>query len=611
MAPPLLFLRDIHLTFGGPSLLEGAELSVSGGDRLCLVGRNGSGKSTLLKIAAGLVEADRGERFVQPGATVRYLPQEPDLSGHATTLAYVAAGLGPGDDPHRAQYLLSQLGLVGDESPDRLSGGEARRAALARVMAPEPDILLLDEPTNHLDLPAIEWLEEALKGMGSALVLISHDRRFLETLARATIWLDGGVTRRLDRGFAHFEDWRDEVVEKEELERHKLNRKIVQEINWLHYGGVTARRRRNQGRLRALNALRQQRSEQRRAVGQVKMTVTEADVSGKLVVEAKGISKSYGDLTVIDGLSLRIQRGDTVGIVGPNGAGKTTLINLITGTLQPDTGNVRLGANLQMVSLDQRRDSLEADLTLGDALTGGRGDMVFVAGKPKHLIAYMKDFLFTPEQAGTPISALSGGERGRLMVARALAQPSNLLVLDEPTNDLDLETLDLFQEMLDDYPGTVLLVSHDRDFLDRVVTSVVAFEGSGRWVEYAGGYSDMIAQRRGAAKSAAAPATKSRNQKRGAPPASAPAPSSAGQKRKMSFKDKHAHETLPARIDALEAEAARLHKELADPALYARDPMAFAKAAEALETNNANLAAAEDQWLNLELLKEELENGES
>ena len=608
MAPPLLFLRDIHLTFGGQPLLEGAELSVSEGDRLCLVGRNGSGKSTLLKIAAGLVEADTGERFVQPGATVRYLPQEPDLSGHATTGAYVEAGLGPGDDPHRARYLLAQLGLTGDENTARLSGGEARRSALARVMAPEPDILLLDEPTNHLDLPAIEWLESTLNGIGSALVLISHDRRFLENLSRSTIWLDGGITRRLDQGFAHFEDWRDDVVEQAELERHKLNRKILQEINWLHYGGVTARRRRNQGRLRALNAMRRQRGEQRQPEGLVRMTVTEGDVSGKLVIEAKGITKSYGDLKVVDDLSLRIQRGDTVGIVGPNGAGKTTLINLLTGALQPDSGTVRLGANLQMVSLDQRRESLEFHLTLSEALTGGRGDMVFVAGKPKHLIAYMKDFLFAPEQAGTPIGALSGGERGRLMVARALAQPSNLLVLDEPTNDLDLETLDLFQEMLDEYSGTVLLVSHDRDFLDRVVTSVIAFEGSGRWVEYAGGYSDMIAQRGGAA-TAAKQTARTGKAKSAASTASPDSPSAPGRKRKMSFKDEHAHKILPARIQALESEIARLQAVLADPAFYARDPDGFARAAADLEAAGADLAAAEDRWLTLEMLRDELENG--
>ncbi len=583
---------------------------MSQGDRLCLVGRNGSGKSTLLKIAAGLVEADRGERFAQPGATVRYLPQEPELSGYATTRAYVEAGLGPGDDPHRARYLLTQLGLDGEEDPNRLSGGEARRSALARVMAPEPDVLLLDEPTNHLDLPAIGWLENTLNGISSALVLISHDRRFLETLSRATIWLDGGFTRRLDRGFAHFEDWRDELVEQGDLERHKLNRKIVREINWLHYGGVTARRRRNQGRLRALNALRQQRSEQRRGPGQVKMTVTEGDISGKLVAEAKGITKSFGGLTVVDNLSLRIQRGDTVGVVGPNGAGKTTLVNLLTGALQPDAGSVRLGANLQMVSLDQRRESLEPNVTLNDALTGGRGDMVFVAGKPKHVIAYMKDFLFVPEQAGTPIGALSGGERGRLMVARALAQPSNLLVLDEPTNDLDLETLDLFQEMLADYAGTVLLVSHDRDFLDRVVTSVIAFEGSGRWVEYAGGYSDMNSQCRGATVTAAQSPAKSRKREKSAASETSTAPSTPGKKRKMSFKDEHARKTLPARIEALEAEIARLQTVLADPGLYARDPEAFANTAAELDAANADVAAMEDRWLHLELLREELETAD-
>jgi ATP-binding cassette subfamily F protein uup len=546
---------------------------------------------------------------MQPGATVRYLAQEPDLSRYDTTGHYVEAGLGPGDDRHRALTLLAELGLHGDEDPKRLSGGEARRCALARAMAPEPDILLLDEPTNHLDLPAIEWLETTLNTTGSALVLISHDRRFLETLSRATVWLDGGITRRLDKGFAQFEDWRDNLVERVALERHKLDREIEREIDWLHYGGVTARRRRNQGRLRALAALRRQRGERRRDPGQVKMTVTEGDVSGKLVVEAENISKSYGELTVVQDLSLRIQRGDRVGVVGPNGAGKTTLINLLTGARPPDAGSVRLGANLQLVSLDQRRENLQPGLTLSEALTGGRGDTVFVGGKPKHLIAYMKDFLFHPEQAATPIGALSGGERGRLMIARALAQPSNLLVLDEPTNDLDLETLDLFQEMLDSYGGTVLLVSHDRDFLDRIVTSVMAFEGAGRWREYAGGYSDMRAQRRDGGDAIRTPPARPPGRKRGGRPADTGQSTPASQKRKMSFKDAHAHKTLPARIEALQAEVTRLRAMLADSGFYGRDPEAFARAAAELENAGAALAAAEDQWLDLELLREELACG--
>src|SRR3954469_23278719 len=494
MSPPLLTLQDTHLTFGGTPLLEGAELSIGERERVCLVGRNGSGKSTLLKIAAGTVEADRGTRFAQPGATIRYLAQEPDLSGFATTLAYVEAGLAPGDDLHRARYLLEQLGLTGHEDPARLSGGEARRAALARVLAPQPDILLLDEPTNHLDLPAIEWLENELASSRSALVLISHDRRFLTRLSSATVWLDRGVTRRIERGFASFEEWRDQTLEEEEREQHKLGRKIVAEEHWMRYG-VTARRKRNMRRVGELGDLRKRFREHRGAQGTVKIAVTEAELSGKLVVETERISKSFGADPIVRDFSIRIQRGDRIGMVGPNGAGKTTLLKLLTGELAPDDGEVTPGANIAMAKLDERRETLDPNASVRDTLTGGRGDSVFVGGQSRHVVGYMKDFLFAPEQAGTPVVALSGGERGRLTLARALAKPSNLLVLDEPTNDLDLETLDLLEEMINDYPGTVLLVSHDRGFLDRTVSAVVVAEGGGRWNVYAGGYSDMVAQR--------------------------------------------------------------------------------------------------------------------
>ena len=604
MAPPILTLRDINLSFGGGApLLEGAELSLSAGEAVCLVGRNGSGKSSLLQIAAGLVEADQGERFVQPGTTLRYLPQEPDLSGYGTTLDFVEAGLAPGDEPYRASYLLAELGLTGAEDPATLSGGEARRCALARVMAPNPDILMLDEPTNHLDLPAIEWLEGELKDMRTALALISHDRRFLANLSTATVWLDRGRARRLEQGFAAFEAWRDETLEQEELERHKLDRQIVREEHWITYG-VTARRKRNQGRLRALQALRRSVREQRQATGPVRLAVTEGETSGKLVAEAKNIGKSFDGVAVVKDVSLRIRRGDRLGIVGPNGAGKTTLLNMLTGDLEPDQGSVRRGAALQMVTLDQRRESLDPTWSLADALTGGQGDQVHVQGKPKHVVGYMKDFLFAPEQARTVISALSGGERGRLMVARALAQPSNLLVLDEPTNDLDLETLDLLQEMLADYPGTVLLVSHDRDFLDRVATSVIAAHGAGRWIEYAGGYSDMMLQRAGAepaAETAAKPA-KSNGAANGKKPSAAPA-------RKMTFKDKHALETLPARIEELQASIAECQTRLADPGLFTSNPAAFQAAAAAMKAAEADLAAAEERWLELELQREEIEAG--
>jgi ATP-binding cassette subfamily F protein uup len=600
MAPPLLLLQKTALTLGSAPLLTNAELSVSPGERLVVVGRNGSGKSTLLKIAAGMLAADAGSRFVQPGSTVRYLPQEPDLSGHASTLAYVEAGLGPGDDEYRARYLLEQLGLTGEERPENLSGGEARRAALARVLAPAPDILLLDEPTNHLDLPAIAWLEQELGAVRSALVIISHDRRLLESLSRAIVWIDRGETRRLDRGFAHFEAWRDEVLEQEAREQHKLGRKLVMEEDWLRYG-VTARRKRNVKRLADLHTLREKKRQISARPGGPKLAATEGDVSGKLVVVAEDISKSYGGRPVVAGLSTRILRGDRVGIIGPNGAGKTTLLSMLTGVLAPDEGQVKMGASLQMVSLDQRRSSLDPRATLADTLTGGKSDSVVVNGQSRHVIGYMKDFLFGPEQARTPVGVLSGGERGRLTLAVALAKPSNLLVLDEPTNDLDLETLELLQELLGEYPGTVMVVSHDRDFLDRVATSVINAEGDGKWLEYAGGYSDMVAQRgRGVTAIDKAPAAEPAR-RRGASLAPTAGP------RKLSFKDKHALETLPTRIAKLEAEITRQQTKLADGGLYARDPAAFRRASEALAKAQADLAAAEERWLELEVLREQVE----
>jgi len=600
MAPPILILSDMHLTFGGSPVLEGLELSVSAGERLCVVGRNGSGKSTVLKLAAGLIEADGGKRFLQPGVSVRYLPQEPDFGDFKTTLDYVEAGLGPSDDEYRCRYLLEELGVSVDADPSVLSGGEARRTALARVLAPKPDILLLDEPTNHLDLPAIEWLEKELSSLRSALVLISHDRRFLQNLSRTTVWISQGQARRLDKGFSSFEAWRDETLEQEEVDRHKLDRKIVREEHWLRHG-VSARRKRNQGRLRDLFALRDQRRNARGPVGTVKMAAAEGAASGKRVIEAKGISKTYGELTVVEDFTTRIVRGDRVGLVGPNGAGKTTLLNMLTGALAPDGGTVQLGAGLEMVSLDQRRDSLDPTWTLADALTGGGGDMVSVDGNPRHVMSYMKDFLFAPEQARTPISALSGGERGRLMLARAFAKPSNLLVLDEPTNDLDLETLDLLQELLADYSGTTLLVSHDRDFIDRVVTSVIVSDGGGMWSEYAGGYTDMVTQRGigiEAAEQAKAEKLKSASTSSGV----------ARKKQKMSYKDKYALENLPARIDALQGEIDKLQKSMADPDLYRKDPAAFDETAAALTTAQAGLVAAEEEWLVLETLKEQTES---
>jgi ATP-binding cassette subfamily F protein uup len=606
MAAPLIQLSDIALTFGGTSLLDGVDLAVEAGQRICLVGRNGSGKSTLLRIAAGTIEPDRGTRFVQPGALVRYLPQEPDLSGYETTLAYVEAGLGASDDPHQARYLLQQLGLTGTEDPAHLSGGEARRAALAHVLAPEPQILLLDEPTNHLDLPAIEWLEGRLQQSRAALVLISHDRRFLEKLSRTTVWLDRGQARRVDLPFSQFEDWRDQQLADEETQQHKIDRKIVAENHWVH-GGVTGRRKRNVRRMAELAKLRQTRKEYRAVQGKATLSVAEAETSSTLVIEAKNISKSFDEQVIVRDLSLRLMRGDRLGIVGPNGSGKTTLVSLLTGALAPDAGEIRTGASIEAATLDQGRESLDPNWTLSEALTRGSGDTVTIGGEKKHVISYMKDFLFAPEQRKTPISALSGGERGRLMLARALAKPSNLLVLDEPTNDLDLETLDVLEDVLADYKGTVILISHDRDFLDRVVTSVIVPEGDGRWTEYPGGYQDMLTQRRaelkGRVKASAAAASATTGDAKSkaddAPPSSA--------KRRLSFKDKHALETLPGEIAKLEAKKTTLSRVLDDPNLYTRDRKRFAATSDELSDVERALAAAEERWLELEMLRSEIE----
>ncbi len=602
MAPPLIHLKGLRLRIGATQLFEDAELAVASGDRIGLVGLNGSGKSTLLKIAAGEVEPDAGERFLQPGVTLRYLPQEPDLSGFATALAYAESGLGPDDDPHRARTLLKALGLSGDEDPANLSGGEARRAALARTLAPAPDVLLLDEPTNHLDLPAIEWLEAELKGLRSALVLVSHDRRFLENLTRATVWLDRGACRRMERGFGDFEAWRDEILEQEEAERHKRDRKIVREEHWRRYG-VTARRKRNVRRLAELHALKQARREAKAAPGKVKLAAARAETSSRLVFEAEDLAKTYDGRPIVADLSLKVMRGERIALIGPNGAGKTTLIKLLLGELAPDAGKVTRGASLQVVSLDQKRETLDATATLAEVLTEGRGDTVFVGGQPRHFVSYMKDFLFLPDQARQPVARLSGGERGRLLLARALARPSNVLVLDEPTNDLDLETLDLLQETLADYSGTLLLVSHDRDFIDRVATSVVMAEGAGRWIEYAGGYSDMLTQRGAGvtAPATAKPAKPKRPRAAGSPQAAPP------RKRRLSAREQHALKTLPAEIERLSAEAARLEAAMADPAAYEKDRAQVERTARALDSTQAKLQAAEDEWLRLELLKDELD----
>ena len=600
MANLLLNLQNIHLTFGGKPVLDGAELMLHNDDRMCLVGRNGSGKSTLLKIAAGLVEMDDGSRWMQPGTTIRYLPQEPDFTGFNTVLDYVEAGLGPTDNPYRCRYYLNELGLTGEENPGTLSGGESRRAAIARTLAPEPDILLLDEPTNHLDLPAIEWLEAELKSLRSAFILISHDRRFLEALSNRTIWLDRGSAKRMNRGFEFFEEWRDQVLEEEEIEQHKLAARIATEEHWMRYG-VTARRKRNVRRVGLLSTLRGERREFVGSQGNVKLSASSGDLSGKLVAEAKKMSISFGEREIVSNLDLLLLRGDRLGIVGPNGAGKTTLIKLITGLLPPDSGSIKLGTNLQIVALDQSRASLDPTMLLADVITAGRGQSVTINGETKHVVGYMRDFLFKPEQARTPVSVLSGGERARLILARELAKPSNFLILDEPTNDLDLETLDLLQEMLADYKGTILLVSHDRDFLDRVATSVLMYEGDGNWQEYAGGYTDMLAQR---GNGVAARKIKEEARERSEAVA---APIVAQAKRKLSFKEKHALDNLPAKMEALKTELHRLEVILADATLFTRDLKKFEKTSTRHAAAATELSDCEEQWLELEMMKEELE----
>jgi ATP-binding cassette subfamily F protein uup len=598
MPAPLLQLTDIRLTFGGAPLFDGVSLAAGARERIALVGRNGSGKSTLRKIAAGLVEADSGERFADPGARIAYLPQEPDFTGFATVGDYARADLDGEDAGHRAGQLLEALQLNPASSTAILSGGEARRAALARILAPTPDILLLDEPTNHLDLPAIAWLEDHLSALRAGVVVISHDRRFLESLTTRTVWLDRGGSRDLDRGFRDFEAWRDKVLEEEEAEAHKLDRKIVAEEHWVRYG-VTARRKRNMRRMGLLEDMRRKARETRRAPGGVKFSTAEGQTSGKRVLFAENISKSYDGRPLISSFSIEVARGDRVGIVGPNGAGKTTLLKLLTGAQQPDEGRVELGAGLQMLSLDQRRASLTPDMRVADAINDGRGDWVEINGQKRHVASYLKDFLFAPEQFKAPLSALSGGERGRLALAAALARPSNFLVLDEPTNDLDLETLDLLEETLADYPGTILLVSHDRAFLNGVATSIVAPDGNGRWIEYVGGYDDMLSQR-GAAPGAAAskPATKP----------SAPAAPKTVPAAKLSFKEKFALENLPAQIASLEARIAALKSALGDAALFAKDPAAFARSAAELQEAEQALSLAEEEWLALEIKREALEN---
>ena len=593
---PLLQLTDISLTFGGNPVFDGLSLTVQPGDRVALVGRNGSGKSTLMKVMAGLVEPDRGQVVVPQGVTVGYMEQDPDLSGFATLGDFAASRL-PEGEAYRLAVVAEGLKFNPETPVATASGGERRRAALAKLLAEAPELMLLDEPTNHLDIQAIEWLEAELTATRAAFVLISHDRAFLRALSRATLWIDRGEVRRRESGFEGFEDWREEIWAAEDEARHKLDRKIKAEARWA-VEGISARRKRNMGRVRALQALRADRASQIRRQGTAALELESGPTSGRRVIEAAGLTKTYGGKTIVKGFSLRVMRGDRVAFVGPNGVGKTTLLKMLTGEVQPDSGTVTQGTNLEIAVFDQTRAQLDAEASLWENLTGdplmkvsGATDQVLVRGQPRHVVAYLKDFLFDETQARAPVRSLSGGEKARLLLAKLMAKPANLLVLDEPTNDLDVETLDLLQDILGDFDGTVLLVSHDRDFIDRIATQTVAMEGEGRATVYPGGWSDYAAQRPAATETPARPA------------ASAPKPKSepTPQKRSdgLTFTERKRLDDLPALMDRLQAEIAKLTEFLSQPDLFDREPVKFRKASEGLAERQAALVAAEEEWLSL------------
>ena len=591
---PLIQLSNISLTFGGDPVFDRLSLVVQPGDRVALVGRNGSGKSTLMKVMAGLVEADKGERVVPPHMSVGYMEQDPSMEGFDTLGDYAASDL-----PEGEFYKVERAGEGLKFDPQRpvatASGGERRRAALAKLMAEAPDLMLLDEPTNHLDIEAIGWLERELNATRAGYVLISHDRAFLRALTRATLWIDRGEVRRNEKGFDAFEAWRDKTWDEEDIQRHKMDRKIKSEGRWA-VEGISARRKRNQGRLRALQDLRAERASLIRRQGAAAMALSSAPKSGRKVIEVRDISKAYGGNIILKNFSLNVARGDRIALVGPNGVGKTTLIKLLMQEEEPDTGAVTHGTNILPAVFDQARAQLDPEASLWENLTNdplmgisGKSDQVLVRGEPKHVVGYLKEFLFEDAQARAPVRSLSGGEKARLLLAKLMARESNLLVLDEPTNDLDVETLDLLQELLDDYEGTILLVSHDRDFLDRVATTTIAMEGSGKATVYAGGWSDYQAQ-----KQAEAPVVEKQAKNKINNNAQ-----KIDNKRKsgLSFTESHRLEQLPDEIEKIGAEIGKLEEYLSNPALFSEEPLKFKKASEALAERQTALSAAEEEWL--------------
>lgn len=596
---PIYTIRNAKLSFGLNPLFTDVDLYINRGDKICLVGRNGCGKSTLLKVIAREIEPDEAEFFVQPGIKIGYMPQEPDFSGFKTLREVVEAGL-PKEEKnqvYRADRLIEYFDINEKQNPEQSSGGERRKAALARALIDEPDILLLDEPTNHLDISTIEKLEDLLKKFSGAIIVISHDRMFLNHISQTTFWLDRGVLRRNNKGFDAFEEWEDQVIEQEIIEQKALNKKIAEETEWLHKG-VTARRRRNMGRLRRLQQLRQERREQIKMTGSVNLEAETAELRSKMVIEAKHITKSFGEREIVKDFSIRVIKGNKIGIVGPNGSGKTTLVKLLTKRLEPDSGFVRIGKNLEEAYFDQNRITLDPKKTLWKTLCN-EGDHIWVRGHFRHVVAYLKDFLFKPDQAQCPVSTLSGGEKNRLMLAVALAKQSNFLVLDEPTNDLDMDTLDLLQEVLDDYEGTILIVSHDRDFMDKVATSLIYMRGDGTVYEHVGSYSELLEKLKGLPPKINVRKTANKDE---------PKTREKNKTQKLSFKEQYLLNNLPKEIEKIGEENKAIEVALGNANLYTDDPQKFDELTKKLAENKAKLEEMENQWLEVQIKAEELES---